>query len=137
MKLTYTKNLKTWIYLAGFQLPIQSLDITRILSKRSLNVSFVVYKQIIILVFCFGQNLDKTEWLELIGYLLTYYKSDQERKQFLKFVFLFMFQFLYFEKNFFKTSLPKESMNGLDIHEATVVAMHNNFIVIARLENHM
>ena len=41
------------------------------------------------------------------------------------------------ERNFLKTSLPKESMNGLDIHETTVVAMHNNFIVIARLENHM
>ena len=77
--------------------------------------------------------LDKIVWLEFIGYLL---QKWMRKKTFLK-CFFFMFQSLYFERKFFKTSLPKESMNGLDIHEATVVAMHNNFIVIACLENHM
>ena len=127
------KNLKTWIYLTGFQLPIQSLDFTPILSKKSLNVLFVVLKQNH--HSCF---LDKM-WTKPSGLncLVTHYKSDWERKQFVKCVFLFMFQSLYFERKFFKTSLPKESMNGLDIHETTVVAVHNNFIVIARLENHM
>ena len=64
------KNLKTWIYLAGFQLPIQSLDFTPILSKKSLNVLFVCSFKTKSWFLFFGQNLEKTEWLELIGYLL-------------------------------------------------------------------
>ena len=62
----------------------------------------------------------------------------QFKKKLLLNVFSFLcFNFYTLRGNFLKTSLPKESMNGLDIHEATIVTVHNNFIVIARLENHM